>query len=313
MFKINDYVSLVNDNVTGKVVKIVNSKIVEVEIEDGFAIEYNINELLLHSDFRDAPISSPTQNTKLQDGVVVSSQNQVLIEEPMVGIIKKETPNIIEVYLINASLENCQFILYNRNNGKFFLEFQDVLPANTAHRLLSFNTSELEKYRYLQFQILKFSNVLEKLPELLILKINIKDRCLINQHDTLPVLNQQGHLITYQSLNVVLEQKQDLPANNLIHSSIFDIHAEELLDQVKLATMKPNEILDFQLQKAKNIVNKAIQFKLQEITIIHGVGNGRLKEELIKILKEEPMIDSFIDAEYNTFGYGATKIKFAKY
>jgi dsDNA-specific endonuclease/ATPase MutS2 len=41
--------------------------------------------------------------------------------------------------------------------------------------------------------------------------------------------------------------------------------------------------------------------------VIHGVGNGKLKSEIIEILKTIDDI-SFYDASYKNYGYGATEI-----
>lgn len=58
-------------------------------------------------------------------------------------------------------------------------------------------------------------------------------------------------------------------------------------------------------------MDEAMTNRLQRIVFIHGVGNGRLKTEVIKILSECKGI-RFQDASYQRYGYGATEVVFTK-
>lgn len=46
---------------------------------------------------------------------------------------------------------------------------------------------------------------------------------------------------------------------------------------------------------------------MKKIIFIHGVGNGRLKQEIISVLKATRGI-SFQDASYKEYGFGATQV-----
>ena len=46
---------------------------------------------------------------------------------------------------------------------------------------------------------------------------------------------------------------------------------------------------------------------MKKIIFIHGVGNGRLKQEIISRLKTTRGV-TFQDASYKDFGYGATQV-----
>ena len=47
--------------------------------------------------------------------------------------------------------------------------------------------------------------------------------------------------------------------------------------------------------------------KLQKIIFIHGVGIGRLKSEILKILQQYPNLHYF-DAPLSKYGVGATEV-----
>ena len=261
---------------------------------------------------RETPLETHKSDNE-SNAFSVSSNIQEFIDEPLVGIIKKNQPDTVEVYLINASNSNFTFVLYKRNSNKFSLVYQDVLPACTAHRIANFNVSEIDNFRFFTIQILRFYSETIKLPEVTNFKINIKDRCLIQQNDDLPILGLKGNLITYLSTEILKEEKQDHLQKSKTIPTVFDIHSQELLSEEEESKMTAHQILTLQLNEVKKILNNAFRNKVSEITIIHGVGNGRLKEEVIKILDKEPLIASYQDAEQKHFGFGATIIMFHKY
>jgi dsDNA-specific endonuclease/ATPase MutS2 len=49
---------------------------------------------------------------------------------------------------------------------------------------------------------------------------------------------------------------------------------------------------------------------MQEITFIHGVGNGTLRHQIHKQLSQMAEQLTFKDAQKEKFGYGATKVVF---
>lgn len=66
-------------------------------------------------------------------------------------------------------------------------------------------------------------------------------------------------------------------------------------------------ILEFQLNKFKTNLNLAIKANQTEITFIHGVGEGKLRKEIEKILKKHKI--SFSDGPYAKYGTnGATVV-----
>lgn len=84
-----------------------------------------------------------------------------------------------------------------------------------------------------------------------------------------------------------------------------DLHAEELIEN--FSHLSNFEIMTMQLQKFKSELDKGMRNNLKKIIFIHGVGNGRLKQEIISILKNTEGI-SFQDASYREYGRGATQV-----
>jgi hypothetical protein len=85
-----------------------------------------------------------------------------------------------------------------------------------------------------------------------------------------------------------------------------DLHIEELVDNLR--GLSNHQILKIQLDRFEMELDAAIANGLKKITFIHGVGNGRLKQEILAILKNTEGIE-FYDAAYRKYGFGATEVK----
>ncbi|HEX7414823.1 MAG TPA: Smr/MutS family protein, partial [Bacteroidia bacterium] len=57
----------------------------------------------------------------------------------------------------------------------------------------------------------------------------------------------------------------------------------------------------------KNL-DEAITNRSYKIVFIHGVGNGRLKQEIVAILKNHSKEVSYQDGDYKKYGFGATEV-----
>lgn len=68
------------------------------------------------------------------------------------------------------------------------------------------------------------------------------------------------------------------------------------------------EAIDRQLARFRGELNSAIRSGLPEIIFIHGVGSGRLKEEIRRIIAEEYPVCSFQDAPFSRYGFGGATL-----
>jgi dsDNA-specific endonuclease/ATPase MutS2 len=68
------------------------------------------------------------------------------------------------------------------------------------------------------------------------------------------------------------------------------------------------EAIDRQLARFRGEMNSAIRSGVKEIVFIHGVGSGRLREEIRTILTMEYPSCSFSDASFSRYGYGGATL-----
>lgn len=154
---------------------------------------------------------------------------------------------------------------------------------------------------------------------------------------TVPILNQPGFLTQLDADNVegnvqpvptsnraaqtrpqpirpdelkaeMLKPKSDVsPISVERPSSVVDLHIEALLPG-DLRQRTPADLLKVQLDTFEKALENAIASGMSDITFIHGVGSGALRQELHKRLGQHPNVRFFEDAQKQKFGYGATKV-----
>lgn len=90
--------------------------------------------------------------------------------------------------------------------------------------------------------------------------------------------------------------------------SVIDLHIEKLTGDYN--KMPANEILSFQMSALEKYLNKAELYHLNHVFIIHGIGTGRLKEEIHEMLKLRPTVKSFVQQYHPWYGNGATEVYF---
>jgi hypothetical protein len=90
--------------------------------------------------------------------------------------------------------------------------------------------------------------------------------------------------------------------------TVVDLHIEKLNNHWE--ELSNFEILTTQLNTFEKYYELAIAHKQASLTIIHGVGEGVLREEIHDILKLKKEVKSFVNQYHQLYGYGATEIFF---
>lgn len=90
--------------------------------------------------------------------------------------------------------------------------------------------------------------------------------------------------------------------------SVIDLHIEKITEQWKW--MSAIEIFDTQLGTFNRYLESSIAHHQPKLTVIHGNGSGRLRDEIHQLLRARTEVKSFVNQFHPLFGYGATEIYF---
>ena len=86
----------------------------------------------------------------------------------------------------------------------------------------------------------------------------------------------------------------------------IDLHIGELLDDIK--GMSNSEILNYQLDKFREVLEQYKNKREQRIVFIHGKGDGVLRKALLEELKRKYPNFRHQDASFQEYGFGATMV-----
>lgn len=148
----------------------------------------------------------------------------------------------------------------------------EIMVETTDGMVFKFNSSELVKVETEQHELSKFTDINNPL---------LKDK--------ISLAPPKKTVFSKHKKEVVLE---------------IDLHIEKLIKSTK--NMDNYDMLNLQLDTAKNKIEYAISKKISKIIFIHGVGEGVLKSELHRLLRKYPI--KFYDASYKKYGLGATEV-----
>jgi len=90
-----------------------------------------------------------------------------------------------------------------------------------------------------------------------------------------------------------------------------DLHIEKLTSSKK--GLSNAEIVQLQLDTLRHYLQLAIVHHQERMIVIHGLGKGKLREEVHAILKQTPEVSRYKNEWSGRYGFGATEIYFRYY
>lgn len=96
------------------------------------------------------------------------------------------------------------------------------------------------------------------------------------------------------------------PGRKAGFSDTLDLHAYALVDEPR--DYNSTEILILQLKAFESFLDEAVSIGFDKVTVIHGVGKGKLREEIFSILRHHPFVDYYKNEFHPKYKFGATEI-----
>jgi hypothetical protein len=90
--------------------------------------------------------------------------------------------------------------------------------------------------------------------------------------------------------------------------TVVDLHIEKLTDNP--AVLSNHEKLTLQLKTFEKYYDLAVANRQPTFIVVHGIGSGKLRDEIHDILRLKREVKSFVNQYHPSFGYGATEIYF---
>lgn len=343
-FKIGDKVRFLNEKGEGIVSKIINKTTLGITIEDGFEIPFTIPELVLISTEIQEP--GPTKKVAPHSPILEIKQNSIkkseapIVKKEKEGVFIAFSPdkanNIaysdFNVWLINNTDYQVLFTYSLFQNGCFITLETGAAKANEFLLIETIDRKKLHDFSTFKVDLLFFNDhphsphqpisELIKLKPIKLYKENafvpnnfIPDKALMMNVCYTNDFRQQESYEPKTDLSKILFQKKIYSEtakrskphinNDPAYEMEIDLHIEELMDNFK--GMSNAEIILVQLKHFQHTLDTAINDHYRKLIVIHGVGNGRLKQEVRNILSSYKNLQ-YYDASYSKYGFGATEI-----
>ena len=105
-----------------------------------------------------------------------------------------------------------------------------------------------------------------------------------------------------------MDRPQRKPVKKVDNNGVIvqDLHITSLMDN--LSGMSPGAILEYQMDKFREVMDANINKHGQRIVFIHGKGEGKLRQHLLSELKRRYPRCTAQDASFREYGFGATQI-----
>ena len=333
-YEVGDNITVLLTNEDGKVVEIMNEKMVMIEVRGvkfpAYTDQIDFPYFKMFTQ-KKAPEKKKVfidqvrkekavVKTKEGDGIVLSFLpvfSKDVFDDDVVEKFKIHLLNQTQTaYTFNYNLMiggNCAFQLKNTVEplADFYLHDVDFEELSDSPRFdFEFGLKEPDKRKAPYYEVslkLKGKQIFKKIEE-----IQLKNQATF------------GYLLFDTYPNKVDEEKVDLSRlgnagfrvydasrvrENLEPArTVVDLHIEKLTDSWKHLTNF--EILTLQLKTFEKYYDLAVAHRQAVFTIIHGVGTGKLKDEIHDSLRLKKEVKSFVNQYNALYGYGATEIYF---
>jgi hypothetical protein len=312
---IGDRVRLLHGKEEGVVRKVSSGGRIEVEIEDGFLIPALKSEVVIVAEAEKSYFGEQPSASK-------ESESPLPVSAP------KDQGLYLAFLPIND--QNLSLYLINDSHQQYLVHASEVFGAN--HRTLYAGTliggehrkfddrliKEMEDWPAFLIRFIPIQNKLEKAIPAFERQMKMKPTQFFKHLSKAPILGKNVYLFAMErttkeldirSLNAELSQIQPSPKELRAQkpARTVDLHIEALYNGTD--NLGNAEIMRIQLEVFEKNLNQAILSGMDEITFIHGLGNGILRKEIHKRLSQLGNIKYFQDTQKDQWGYGATLVR----
>ncbi len=166
--------------------------------------------------------------------------------------------------------------------------------------------------------------------------LKIRPKQFFNNVQTAPILNLLAHhFLLFDSFEPKKESESEdlkkyakqqtphLKSGSQLESALYkvfnveefasfvpeiDLHIEKLINGH--ARLDKGEIVRIQMLHFQRFLDKAIRLGVPRVFVIHGVGEGKLREAIAARLRENHDVAKFKNEFHHKYGYGATEVIF---
>jgi hypothetical protein len=309
-YKLGDFVRFVDEKMEGFVTRIFDDNMIGVTGEDDFEIPVLASKVTTVYGYQ--PQGVPKENV----AEATESVGEFKAAGVYIAVVNDPKVNsVVHFHLINDTSFQLLASLTTEKQNYFKGEYAGMIVPLSEAKVYSAQLADLQLWPKFTFNIIFYTKQNAEPPAPLAIIEKFKAKDFAGTKKTIPVLKQQGWLIQLDQPEVAIDAQKlkesffktpeeksflEKPAKET------DLHIEKLRNDYQF--INSAEILKIQLEYFHKTLDSAIVHQLPEVVFIHGAGNGTLRHEIQKVLSKHPKVQTFMDAQKEKFGYGATKV-----
>lgn len=337
-FQIGDSVLILHSNEEGTIINFINKKMALVEV-DGIQFPVYIDQIDFpyFKDFTNKKKVEKPQKTYVEDikrektKAAEKEENGVWLNFLPVSDLDEfgdEVVHFLKLYLVNNTSKPYNFnykLNFFGSKPEFELkntvqpfenfyihdvDFDDMSDSPSFHFEFSLLIPDKQKATHYEASVkLKPKQLFAKIEELRAKNLASFSQILFEIFPNRPVevkddfsiesLSKKG----FKVYSAKEAHKHLEPAQ-----SVVDLHIEKLTEDWR--RMSNGEMLNLQLKTFEKYYELAVAHRQPNLTMIHGLGTGRLRDEIHELLKLKSEVSYFVNQYHPAYGYGATEIFF---
>ena len=335
-FQIGDTILITHSNEEGEVINIINNEMVTVEV-GGVQFPIYIDQIDFPYFKRFTEKKEPSPPSKIYiDQIPIEkkrlktkeTKNVSLVSMPIfeIDVFGDEVIKEMKIYLSNQTTQDLQFTYQLTFSGKKSFEIANTVLAFQnfyIHNILFEDWNDNPAF-YFDFTLVKpqpnkakhFETTIKIKPKQLFAKIE-EMKAKNEPTVAFPLFQHFPDKVEKEIIDIYIPKSSKhskiydaSKAKTHIEParSIIDLHIEKITHNWQ--RLSNFEMLQLQLQTFEKYYNLALAHYQPSLIVIHGVGSGRLREEVHEILKHKKEVNHFVNQYHPLFGYGATEISF---
>lgn len=333
-YEIGDRIIVLHTDEEGTVVDIMNDKMVMIEVR-GVKFPAYMDQIDFPY-FKMFTQKKPVEKKKVyvdnikKEKAVVKEKTGDGVWINFIPVFDKDVfdDDVVEklrVYLVNHNGEEYSFKYNLFFAGSSHFELRNTIRGNSDFYLHDVNFEDISDSPRFDIEFSLVTDNKKKAPYYET-SLKLKGKQVFKRIEALQLKNEAS--FSYELFNTypdkVEEEKVDLgrlgnagfriydaskTRENLAPArSVVDLHIEKLTDSWK--DLSNFDILTMQLSAFEKYYELAVLHHQPELIVIHGVGEGRLRDEIHERLRLKDEVKSFVNQFHHSYGYGATEIFF---
>ncbi len=311
-FKVGERVRFLHENQEGVIQNILGPNLLEVLVDDFLELEVGPNEIVkIHSE--EGVLLAPDVDVNLEKP---RPENRKAVHSPPSLAVLRKSGKEYEFWITNESTDEIIFAIYLRIKDKYQGLGAGTVPPGEKQFIEKLTSENFHRANLISVQMIRYPHAgrIYPIPPFS-MEINCKKE-IFNKAST-PVASlgnlgwefylEEKKAFSIPKSDFIRIKDEDKPVRSMRPPVVFDLHIDKLVDNP--AEIDTRNILLVQMEHFEQRLSEARLAGEDQVVFIHGVGVGKLKQEIRRQLREYDFVIRYGPADPLEYGNGATVVE----